>query len=125
MASTPISYDESTTTDLNILEDLPNEIRHMVHSFLGFPVSNRIWLDCPGPPHCTDASHIIFHEDAKWPMEWHDLPGGFEVRKRMEQMSFAKPSAGLSNSLKLRVMYEMGGHEVSREVWVRWERLLD
>lgn len=101
------------TMPFNVLEQLPTEIRYMVYSLLGYPINTKIWLDCPGPPHCTDKSHIIFHEDAKWPMTWHDVPGNFEGRTKIKQLSLQKPRGGDSKMLKLQVKFEMGNQEVN------------
>ncbi|KAF1840732.1 uncharacterized protein K460DRAFT_410146 [Cucurbitaria berberidis CBS 394.84] len=70
-------------------EHLPAEIRHHIYAYLRFPVGGYMWVDCPGPSEgCVDKSHIIFHEDAKWPMLWHALPREFLIRRKAKQLIF-------------------------------------
>jgi len=114
MPSTTTGSSPSIIMPANVLEHLPAEIRHMIYGLLGFPIGTYTWLDCPGPPHCADPSHIIFHEDAKWPMNWHALPGHFQIRKKVEQLAIQKRH-GCLTALNVRVKYKMGNEMVPHE----------
>ncbi|KAF2131356.1 hypothetical protein P153DRAFT_429676 [Dothidotthia symphoricarpi CBS 119687] len=97
-SSTMISVIPSTTlsnSHPNFLSRLPPELRHIIYSFCNFPVSGHVWVDCLGHTHgCAYKSHIIFHEDAKWPMAFHALPGEFVVKRRIKQL-ISRPQDGI------------------------------
>lgn len=115
MSSTSNNALSRATMPLNIVECPSTEIRHMVYSLLGFPVGTHVWLDCPGLPRCLDKSHIIFHEDAKWPMTWHAPTGHFEIRKTIEQLTFLLPRKGANGPFEnLQVTSKMGDEKVRK-----------
>jgi hypothetical protein len=78
----------------------------MIYAHLTIPIGTYAWLDCLGPPHCRTTSHIIFHEDAKWPMTWHALPGVFQIRRKMENIVM------IGAMHTMRVQYDMNGIKV-------------
>jgi hypothetical protein len=42
-----------------------------------------------GIPTCTNASHLVFHADAKWPLKARAEFGVFQVRRKVEYMVFS------------------------------------
>jgi hypothetical protein len=110
----------STVLSANFLECLPTELRQAVYALLGYPVGTHIWVDCPGPPHCTRKAHDIFHDEAKWPNTWHAFPGGFEVREKIEKLIFCR-GRGRGSFANLRVVYKLGDEEVSRTSCNNWD----
>lgn len=113
MTSTSARSSLSIMASLSMLERLPAEIQHMIFGLLGFLVGTYMLIDCPGPPTCTNNSHVIIHKDAKWPMKWHASPGHFHIRKKIEQIAIRTRSEGPAG-LYIRIKYQTGEGVVSK-----------
>ena len=95
MATSIQSTGKTSATLPDLFARLPPELRLMVYTHLGYPVSKHIWVDCPGHPQCHDNSHIVDHRDADWPMSWHAYTGVFEIRIEFKHLHIQKKRGAL------------------------------
>jgi hypothetical protein len=70
----------------DIISRLSAELRHIVYSHLNIPVGGHVWITGRVVGAVTDTSHIIFYDDARWPMRVHAPFGEFQVRRKINNL---------------------------------------